>query len=257
MSNYTRNKGVVLCIVAVIVAGAISVGLVTYYGTSFFNWNTGYDWNDTIEYEFERTEASMPTVVTLDLDIDAGAVSISFENDSSLLYRIVAEAPNQTVQQQGEPVVTYESDTIGLDYQAVGVNITLGTGCAYTMQLDIGTGAISLVLNETASIGDISLKTSTGAISLILASDVQLYQSPEFVLETGIGAISAVIDLPGGAGGRFTGSSGLGSVDVNATGWDNIEGNTYETANFTTASQTLTITASTGTGSLSAVLTTS
>jgi hypothetical protein len=241
----------------VIVAGAFTIGLLSYYGTNFFNWNTGYDWDNTVEYNFERSEASMPAVVTLDLDIDAGAVSISFENDSSLFYRIMAETPNETVQQHGAPVVTYESGTIALDYQAAGVNVTLGTGCAYIMQVDIGAGAISLVLNETASIADVTLKTSTGAISLVMNPTVQLHQNPEFKLETGIGAIAAVVDLPTAAGGRFSGSASLGEVDVTATGWNNIEGDVYETPDFDTAEQSLTITASSGTGAVSAVLTVS
>ncbi len=254
MSNYTRNRGVVMCIVAVIVAGAIAVGLLTYYGTSYFNWTTNHDWNNTIEYNFERSEETMPDVVLLDIDIGAGAVSISFQNDSSLLYRIVAQAPNHTVQQHGAPVVSYGPTTITLNYHAAGVNITLGTGCAYRIDVDTGTSAINVNLNETASVGDVSLKTGTGAISLCMDSTTNLYESPSFSLETGVGAISIVLVLPGGIGGQFSASATFGTVEVVPTGWDVVEGNTYATPNYDTALQTLTISVTTVTGAVDAVL---
>ncbi len=254
MSNYTRNRGVVMCIVAVIVAGAVAVGLLTYYGTSYFIWNRPHGWENTIEYNFERSEETMPDLVLLDIDIGAGAVFITFENDSSLLYRILAQAPNHTVQQHGAPVVSYESSTITLDYHAVGVNITLGTGCAYRLDVDTGTGAITVNLNETASVGDISLKTDTGEILLCMDSTIELYGSPSFTLETGVGAISITLVLPSGIGGQFSASTAFGTVDVTPTGWDLVEGNIYATPNYETAPQTLTISSTTVAGAVNAVL---
>ncbi|MHA1480797.1 MAG: LiaF domain-containing protein [Candidatus Thorarchaeota archaeon] len=255
-----RNNTMIACILAFIIVGAIGVGAISLWGGGNgwdFNWNLDInvpDWENTTTYTFDLTDASMPATVTLNFDITVGAVSVVFTDDATLVYDIEVIVPNATIELHGDPVVTYTADTIGLDYEVAGVNVTLGSGTTYVMDVDVTTGAISVVLTADADVGDISLDTTTGAISLAMTSTVTLTGNVTFDLGTTTGGIDVVIALPSGVGGSFTGTSTVGGVDVNETGWDLVSTNHYETSDYDTASQTLTIITSVTTGAIGAVL---
>ncbi len=259
MSNYERNNTMVACILGFIIVGAVAVGAITFLSSSSMNWSFGNpnfpDWTNTTSFAFDRTETSMPTTVTLDLDIDVGAISVVFDDNSTLLYQIDIEVPNSALDDQGDPTVTYTTNTIGVDYEVAQVNVTLGNSTSYVIDIDITTGAISIVIDENAIVGDIDLTTATGAISLSITDAATLTGSPTFDLDTTTGGINLIVDLQSGIGGSFIGATTVGDVDVTPSGWTEISTGNYETSDYDTASQTLAITANIATGSISAILT--
>lgn len=242
----------VVCIFAVLVIGAISVGLISYYGTNNWNWNNN---PATTDFSFEAEVGTTNETVTLDIDITTGGVAIMFVDNESLLYKIDIEVLNTTLETEGDPTVTFSSNTIGLTYPTAGVNLTLGSGVNYTLDIDVTTGTIAVVLDLGAHVGDISLDTTTGGIFLSMTDDVVLRGNATFDLAATTGAIDINVDLPTGIGGSIECAVGIGDVDITATGWTEITSNHYETSDYDTASQTLTIIAQTTTGSVDATVT--
>ncbi|MHA2395813.1 MAG: hypothetical protein ACXAC0_03850 [Candidatus Thorarchaeota archaeon] len=250
MSNYQRNTSVVVCIFAVIVVGAIAVGALSFYGNSWFNWNPA-----TTDFNFDAEVGATTGTVTLDIDLTTGGVAITFVDNASLLYDIDIEVQNTTLEKDGDPTVTFTSNTIGLVYTAAGVNITLGSGVNYTLDIDTTTGGIAVELVDGAHVGDVSLTAETGGISLAMTDDVVLLGNATFDLDATTGGITVVVDLPTGVGGSVEAAVGLGGVDITATGWTQITSNHYESSDYDTASQTLTVVIETTTGGVSATFT--
>lgn len=242
----------VVCIFAVLVIGAISVGLISYYGTNNWNWNNN---PATTDFSFEAEVGTTNETVTLDIDITTGGVAIMFVDNESLLYKIDIEVLNTTLETEGDPTVTFLSNTIGLTYPTAGVNLTLGSGVNYTLDIDVTTGAIAVVLDLGAHVGDISLDTTTGGIFLSMTDNVVLQGNATFDLAATTGVIDINVDLPTGIGGSIECAVGTGDVDITTTGWTEITSNHYETSDYDTASQTLTIIAQTTTGSVDATVT--
>ena len=250
MSNYQRNTGMVVCIIAVLAIGAIAVGALSYYGTNYWNIDQA-----TTDFAFEAEVGATTGTVTLDVDLDVGGISIIFVDNASLLYNIDLVVQNTTLTRDGTPTVTFSSNTISLDYTAAGANITLGSGVNYTIDVDVSTGGVSVALTQGAHIGDVSVTTTTGGVDLILSDDVVLIGNATFNLDVGTGSIAIIADLPADVGGSIECATGVGSVDITAPTWTEITSNHYETADYDTASQTLTIIAETTTGGITAVLT--
>lgn len=240
----------VVCIFAVLVIGAISVGLISYYGNNTWNYNAA-----TTDFSFEAEVGATNETVTLDIDITTGGVSIAFVDNESLLYDIDIEVLNTTLETEGAPTVTFASNTISLAYPTAGVNLTLGSGVNYTLDIDVTTGAIAVVLGVGAHVGDVSLDTTTGAIDLDMTDDVVLQGNATFDLATTTGGIDILVDYPTGIGGSIECAVGTGDVDITATGWTEITTNHYETSDYDTASQTLTIIAQATTGNVEAIVT--
>ncbi len=250
MSNYQRNTSMVACIFAVIIIGAIAVGALSYFGTSWFNWSSA-----KTDFSFDAEVGATTDTVTLDINLDVGSVSITFVDDATLLYEIDIEVQNTTLERDGAPSVTFTSNTIGLDYTAAGVNITLGSGVNYTLDVITSTGSIDVTLVDGAHVGDISLSTTTGGIDLVMADSAILIGNATFDLSAGTGGVTVVVDLPTGIGGSVECATGTGSVSITAAGWTQITSNHYETSNYDTASQTLTVIIETNVGGISAIFT--
>jgi hypothetical protein len=252
LSNYERNTSLVICIFAVLVIGAISVGLISYYGTNTWNWNVN---PATTDFSFEAEVGATNETVTLDIDLGAGGISIVFVDNASLLYDIDMEVQNTTLDQDGAPTVTFASNTISLDYTAAGVNVTLGSGVNYTLDVDVSAGGVDVILGEGAHVGDVSIDVTTGGISLVMSDDVSLLGNATFDLTTTTGGIDLVVDYPTDVGGSIEGAASVGGVDITAVGWTMVTANHYETSDYDTASQTLTIIAQTTTGGINAIVT--
>lgn len=242
----------VVCIFAILVIGAITIGAISYFGTNSWNWNYN---PATTDFSFDAEVGTTTGTVTLDLDITTGGVRVSFVENTSLLYAIAIEVTNTTLETEGEPTVTFSSNTIGLDYSTAGVNVTLGSGVNYTLNLHTVTGGIDIVLADGAHVDDITATVTTGGISLVMSDDVVLIGNSTFNLQTTTGGISIVADLPTGVGGSIECAAAVGSVDITAAGWVEITSNHYETNDYDTAAQTLTIIAETTTGGVDAILT--
>ncbi|MHA1965208.1 MAG: hypothetical protein ACW97G_11550 [Candidatus Thorarchaeota archaeon] len=250
MSNNQRNTSMVVCIFAVIIVGAIAVGALSFYGNSWFNWNLA-----TTDFSFDAEVGATTGTVTLDIDLEAGGVSITFVDNASLLYDIDIEVQNTTLDRDGDPSVTFTSNTIGLDYTAAGVNITLGSGVNYTLDIVATTGGIDVELVDGAHVGDVTLTAETGGISLAMTDDVVLLGNATFNLDATTGGISVVVDLPTGIGGSVEAAVLTGVVEITATGWTQITSNHYESSDYDTASQTLTVVIETTTGGITAIFT--
>lgn len=248
--SYERNKTMVICIFAIIAVGAITVGLLA----SNNSWGWNFD-NTTIDYHFEVDVGSTTGTVELDLDLNAAAVRITFEDNASLLYSIDIEVQNQTVTEHGAPSVTFVSGTIALNYPAGDVNVTLGSGVNYTIDVYTDAGAQTLVLTDGAHIGDITLETQAGAITVTMSDDVEIYGNVNFDFTTTTGAITLTLDLPEVIGGDFDADASIGGVTVTPVGWTQILGDHYQTDNYASATYIISITASTSVGAISATLT--
>ena len=240
----------VVCILAVLIIGAVAVGALSFYGTNWANWNTA-----RTDFHFDAEVGATTGIVTLDIDLDVGGVSITFVDNATLLYQVDIEVQNTTLERDGSPSVTFTSNTIGLDYTTAGVNITLGSSVNYTLDVDVSTGGIDVNLIDGAHIGDVSLTTTTGGIDLVMTDAVVLIGNATFDLDTTTGSVAVVVDLPTGVGGSVECAVGVGSVDITAAGWTQITSNHYESSNYDTASQTLTVIVETSTGGVSAIFT--
>ncbi len=240
----------VVCIFAVIIVGAIAVGALSFYGTNWFNWSTA-----STDFHFDAEVGATTGTVTLDIDLAAGGVAITFVDDATLLYDIDIEVQNSTLERDGDPSVTFTSNTIGLEYTAAGVNITLGSGLNYTFDVDVATGGVDVELVDGAHVGDIAITAETGGITFEMTDDVVLIGNATFDLDTTTGGITIVVDLPTGVGGSVECATTIGGVDITATGWTQITSNHYESSDYDTASQTLTVIAEATTGGITAVFT--
>jgi predicted membrane protein len=85
-----------------------------------------------------------------------------------------------------------------------------------------------------------------------MGSGVVVIGSPDFSFETTTGAVEMNIVLPSGVGGSIEADVGTGSVDIDAPGWTEITSKHYESSDYDTASQTVTIVVQTGTGAVEA-----
>jgi hypothetical protein len=246
----------VVCVFAVIVVGAIAVGVISYYGTNTWNWNLN---PASTDFAFEADVSATNETVTLDVGITTGGVNVIFVNNASLLYDIAIRVQNTTLEQDGAPTVTFVSNTIGIDYTAAGVNITLGSGVNYTLNIHTTTGGVALDLTEGAHVGDVTISVTTGGIALHMTNDVILVGNSTFDLQTTTGGLSIDVDLPSGIGGSIECTATIGGVDITAVGWIQLENDLYskhyETTDYNTASQILTVTARTTTGGIDAVFT--
>jgi len=252
LSNYQRNTSLVICIFAVLVIGAVGIGLISYYGTDTWNWNAN---PATTDFSFEAETGATNETVTLDIDVTTGGVSITFVDNESLLYDITVEVQNTTLETEGDPTVTFVSNTIGLVYPTAGVEIILGSGVNYTIDIDVTTGGVSIILDNGAHVGDVSIDTTTGGIALKMTDDAVLIGNATFDLDTTTGGIDITVDYPTGVGGSIECAVVTGGVDITATGWTQITSSHYESSDYNTTSQTLTIIAETTTGGIDATVT--
>ncbi|MFW9808366.1 MAG: hypothetical protein ACFFE6_03205 [Candidatus Thorarchaeota archaeon] len=250
MSNYQRNTSMVVCIFAVLIIGAVVVGALSYYGTTNWNWNPV-----TTDYAFEAEVGATTGTVMLDVDLAAGAVVVTFVDNATLLYDVDIRVDNTTLDRDGAPTVTFTSNVIRLDYTAAGVNVTLGSGLNYTIDIVASAGDADIILDEGAHVGDISVQVTAGEINFVMSDAVVLLGSPSFDLESTTGGIFIVVDLPPDVGGSIECATTVGGVDITAAGWTEITSNHYETTDYGTASQSITILAQTDVGEIDAVLT--
>jgi hypothetical protein len=258
MSNYERNNTMVACIIAFIIVGGVVVGVIVLNGSSGWNpWTPNFnipDWENSTLFQFERSGVTVPEDVAVNFTVDVGAILVTFVDDPNLTYSISMWVPNVTLSQYGDPTASWTSNTVTIDYPVGGLNLTLGTNATYTLELETTTGAIAIALDQMAHIGDIGVHTTTGSIILSMTDNVVINGAVTFTLEATTGSITLNIDLPTGVGGRFGGAASTGSVHVTPNGWSSVGTDTYETSDFNTATDNVTMSATTTTGSITASL---
>ena len=67
--------------------------------------------------------------------------------------------------------------------------------------------------------------------------------------------VNVIVGVPTGVGGSVECASNLGGVSITAIGWTEITSNHYESTDYDTASQTLTVIIQTDVGGISAIFT--
>jgi hypothetical protein len=246
MNEYQRNTGMVVCILAVLIGGAVVVGVFTYLGPSYWGWGP----SETVYYSFDETVGSTTGIVTLDVDLSAGEVDLEFEENATLLYRIDFATSNRTIQEHGAPTVEFTANTITFNYPAGDVNITLGSSLNYTIDVTTTAGAVKCTLANGTHVGDISIQTEAGAIDFSMTSDVVVIGSPDFSFATTIGAIEIDMAMPSGVGGSVEGVAQWGGIEIDAPGWTEVTSNHYRSSDYLSADQAITVTAQTDTGGI-------
>ena len=253
MSEYRRNTGMVVCIIAVLGVGAITVGALTYFGST--GWWGNFNWNQAkTTFLFQQDVGNTTGTVLLDVNLAVGGLSLRFADNSSLLYRISVEVQNSTLEQDGPPAVTFNANRIIIDYSAAGVNVTLGTGVRYAIHADVSTGGISATMHNGAQLANVSLTTTTGGVTVLVTDQVAILGNVPFDLHASTGGITVNVDLPAGIGGSFEASTTVGGVHVSTATWTEVTQYHYKTADYDVASNRVSIVAVTTTGGVSANL---
>ena len=134
------------------------------------------------------------------------------------------------------------------------MNITLGTGVEYELDIVSDAGTVSVVLSNSAQISDVSMETTAGTLSLVVLDDIEISGSPDFNLKATTGSITVTADIPAGIGGSIEGSSSTGTVSITAPSWDEITPSHYESSDYDTASQKVTIVLVATAGTISATI---
>jgi hypothetical protein len=234
------------------------IGLMIVFGglVVLLMWQTDWTWDsEMVDYDFDSSQATIPASVTLDVNLPAGAIEIAFTDDATLLYDIHMEVSRQILDQYGDPTVTFSANEIDLTYAAGSVIIFLGSGTNYTFDIHSSAASVSVIAGANACIGNVTIGASAGSIDFQMTSDVRIYGNITILLETPAGSIDVDVTLPSGFGGSFDGAADVGSVTVTSSGsWFQMSGNNYETTDFATADSTVTITAGTTAGSITADL---
>jgi hypothetical protein len=253
MENYEKDNTMIGCIVATILLCAVLVGGLAYF--SSITPPTNNDWNPYTytTFIFESVETEMPDLVTLHVRKNSGGVSIKFEQNQNLLYRIEMLVHNDTVESIGPPNVTYTDDYIYLNYEHGTTEIVLGTGTVYEFDIHVYSGGIDADLRGSSRIGYISLSADSGGIEFKMNSQMILYGNASFELEAESGGMDIDISLPLGVGGCFHPIVGSGEIDISSN-WGVVINSVYYTTNYETASKTVTITADVGSGGMNANL---
>jgi predicted membrane protein len=246
MNEYQRNTGMVVCILAVLIGGAVVVGVLSFYGPG--SWFIGP--GETVYYSFDEVVGTTSGLVTLDVGLTGGSVNIEFVENSTLLYSIDIAVDNRTVQEKGAPAVTFASNTIAYQYTAGAVNITLGSGANYTLDITTTAGSVVCKVTRGANVSDISIKTDAGTIEFSINDDAAIIGNPNFTFETNAGEIEIDLDLAAGIGGSVQAEVGLGTVEIDAPGWIEVNSRHYESSDYASAFQSITVAASTDLGTI-------
>ncbi len=250
-NTYRRDPIMVACILAVLVLGAAFVGIAATTG----HWGMFGHGGNEVTFHFDMAPDNNTDDVALVVSVNTGNVKVNFEDNSSLLYRMTVDVPRDLLAQQGEPEVTESGSIYTLSYPAASVNITLGTAVSYDLDVSTGTGSIDLTLAHGASFGNVSLTTDTGGVSLLVAADTDPADGSRITLSTSTGNVNVAIDLPDSAGAHFTASTQSGSVDITTASWTKVTADTYESPDYASATELLTVTAHADVGSITGVLT--
>ena len=240
----------VACILGVIIVGAVFVGVAALNTTFHFG---GWGWNGkaTTVFDFDSIDATN-TSVEINIELSSGTLNLNFEENSTLLYRFAVEVQNNTLLHHGEPAVTFSSGIIKLNYVSAAVNLTLGCNVNYTIDVDITSGTVNIVITEGAHVGNIEVDVDSGVINLISTSGVILVGDPTFDISVTYGTVTIVVVLPSDVGGSIETSVTSGTNTITAPTWTEITSTHYETSDYGTASQSLTIIASVSSGTISA-----
>ena len=258
MSNETaqatgsnRAIYIIVAVVAIVIISAGAIG-------GWLFWQNALRWhyeNQPVEYHFDEAAPTPPEQITLNIDLSAGAVIITFVDNTTLIYRMDVTTNRFIVDQYGDPTVSYASDTITFNYVGAAANIFLGSGANYTINTNTNAGSIHVMAGQYAHLDDVSLETTAGFIQFDLAITATLNGNITVTLSTTTGPIIVDVALPSGASGSFTGTSDIGSVNITPSSpWSEVSATEYETLDFGSTVNSIDITAHADIGSITATL---
>lgn len=243
---------------ALVIVTGIAGGFVAFQAAQIWQQQQAEIWRqkqEVVQYDFESVLTPIPAMVTLDVDLAAGAVNITFVDNATLVYRIHVNTTRWDVNQNGAPVVAFSANTIALNYVSAGATILLGSGTNYTLNTDITAGAAVVTAGAHAHLGNVAVDITTGAITFQMTNAATISLDISVNLQVTTGGITVNVTLPAGSSGSFDGSAALGGVTVNPHGiWSLVSGLHYETSDYGTAETLVTMTAETTVGGVTADL---
>ncbi|MFX1317527.1 MAG: hypothetical protein ACFE9D_00190 [Promethearchaeota archaeon] len=254
ITQTTGSNRTTYIIVAVVAIVIISAGII---GGWFF-WQNAIRWqyeNQPIEYHFDEVAPTPPELITLNINLVAGVVNITFVDNATLIYRMDVTANRLTVDQHGDPTVSYASNTITFNYAAAAADIFLGSGANYSINTDTNAGSIRVIAGQFAHLDDVSLEATAGIVQFDLTSTATLNGNITVTLSATTGPIYVNVALPSGASGSFTGASNIGPVSVTPSSpWSEVSATEYETSDFGSTANSIDIMAHADIGSVTATL---
>lgn len=242
------------CIIAVIIISAALVGIIAYNGTIGEVYIGNDDWNRTTKFTFRNTDPSPPDTVALNINLKLGLVNISFTDDPALIAQVVMEVPVEAVAEYGAPMVAFSDTAVTLTYQVAHVRVLLGSTSAYKFNVNVTTGAINATMNSYSHIGDMNLSTTSGALYLSIENNANFVGNTSLKMTAVSGAVYLNITKPPSVGMIFTGVVTTGNMNVSTATWTKVSQNVYHSNDYSSSSQSVTITATVATGSIKAVL---
>lgn len=111
---------------------------------------------------------------------------------------------------------------------------------------DTGGGNMDIVLPDHALNLNVTAKTGGGNITIDVGNDVRGSNT----IHASSGAGSALVRIPGGIAARIHASSGMGKVTVDSR-YEKMDGNTYQSSDFDSATDKVEITVGSGAGKVS------
>lgn len=200
-----RSSDYAVFLVGVIVLGAVAVGPPAG--------------SETVTYS--ATRAQVPeSAVSLTVSADVGSVFVGFSNDPGLAYQ-VNFTRNSWISTLGSPGadVVENSTGNGVFSLSVGstwssVSVLIGSGYALGVSASTGTGSIHFDADGSESLGNVTLKTSTGSTNVALHSAT--IQSLSVTTGTGSVAITSSALKAAGPSTPISVATSTGSVNVNA-----------------------------------------
>jgi hypothetical protein len=197
---------------------------------------------EPISYDFDAAPSSLPSLVTLNLNLHAGFVWLQFENNASLLYRIHMTTTRSTIQQDGDPSVTYTNNEIELTYTNADITVTLGRGTNYTLDIENSVGKIFALIGSGAHIRDIQLASYMGDIEMRLENTTIFQENVTIDISSYSSSIDVNATLPTNIGGAFSAFvNNVGTINIWTPTWTHVSNNHYETPNFGSANITVSI----------------
>ncbi len=236
-----------------IVVGILAAIIIIGSGIGIWFWLGS---TQTSSFSYEEYPTSLPNSTVLDINLGGGAVQISFQANPSLLYAMLIDVAHFTLQQYGIPEPTYSNGEVDLTYPGASVEIVLGSGTNYSINVETAAGFIGLNIGSGAHIdGDILLQTTAASIDFDLTTSAVINSNISVQLQTTTGNVNADVSLPAEIGGRFIATETLTNyVNIETSSWDQISANEYETPDFSAASRTVSIAAINTVGNIEARL---
>ncbi len=250
MSEYKRNKAMIVCILAVVVGGAALSGWLAYTG----GW-MGFGWGNspTTTFQFMLQEDNPPSSAVVIVQLDVGTVNVTFTDSPDLVYLFEVEVPNATLQTQGVPTIQSDNGVYILNYTVATVNLVLGNSSRYVIGAEVDTGDVAIDIGKSANVTEVFVTMTTGNVDLTISDDAPLQDRVDVSIRITTGNVNLTVRLPAGVGGWYLGSVDDEDITLEGSRWTR-SGGFYITPDYDEAATKLKIVVTLQTGHVTALL---